>query len=347
MAKQHYAGLDGLRGVAALAVVLFHFAGDCGLKGLVPRGYLAVDFFFGLSGFVIAAAYARRLGEGLGLKRFAAIRVRRLWPMLILGDLLGALAAVLTWSVTGSPDPRIIAVAALAGLFCVPTTLDRSAFPFNAPAWSIVYEMAVNLLWAAWAPRLTTRALAMAVGVSGLALGAALALHGGADGGSSLADWDLAAARTLFDFGLGLLIFRLRPRLPLPLPVSGIVLAGLLLVPARLGWGPDALAIFLVFPVLVVAGSTAAGGPLACFAGRMSYPLYALHYPLIAVFRYLMRGQVLSHAMAPGLVLLELATAIGLAWLALRFIDDPIRLRMNAHPTVSSAPFPVEAAGPP
>src|SRR5512138_2960265 len=91
--KQHYPILDGLRGVAAVMVVIFHifetFTGGDHTKQVINHGYLAVDFFFLLSGFVIGYAYDERWGK-MSIKHFFKLRLVRLQPMVIAGMLIGA-----------------------------------------------------------------------------------------------------------------------------------------------------------------------------------------------------------------------------------------------------------------
>src|SRR5690242_20549587 len=93
-ARQHFPALDGLRGVAALAVVVFHFMemviGNYS-QLFIGHGWLAVDFFFCLSGFVIGYAYDDRIGA-MGLRKFARVRLIRLHPMVVFGSVLGLVA---------------------------------------------------------------------------------------------------------------------------------------------------------------------------------------------------------------------------------------------------------------
>lgn len=96
--KPHYPILDGLRGVAAIIVVTFHLAEPLGtshLDILVNHGYLAVDFFFLLSGFVMGYAYDDRWGK-MTVGSFLKRRVERLQPMVILGMTLGAIGFYFT-----------------------------------------------------------------------------------------------------------------------------------------------------------------------------------------------------------------------------------------------------------
>ena len=92
--KHHFSTLDGLRGVAAIAIVVFHFmeiAYSDFTKNFIAHGFLAVDFFFCLSGFVMAYAYDDRL-KGMGLMAFFKARIIRLHPLVVLGGVLGLLA---------------------------------------------------------------------------------------------------------------------------------------------------------------------------------------------------------------------------------------------------------------
>src|SRR6476620_3663373 len=95
--KQHFEILDGLRGIAALAVVIFHFMEwvfSDSSKNFIGHGFLAVDFFFCLSGFVIGYAYDNRI-EKMGVKEFFKSRLIRLHPLVILGSVLGFLGFLL------------------------------------------------------------------------------------------------------------------------------------------------------------------------------------------------------------------------------------------------------------
>lgn len=98
----YYPALDGLRGVAALSVVVMHRHVWFGLEGWLAHGYLAVDFFFMLSGYVMARTYEQRLSEGYGAWRFMAARYRRLWPVMALGTLFGAPLLALEYNDLGA-----------------------------------------------------------------------------------------------------------------------------------------------------------------------------------------------------------------------------------------------------
>ena len=91
--KAHFEILDGLRGLAAIAVVIFHFMewvySDFS-QNFIAHGFLAVDFFFCLSGFVIGYAYDERIGK-ISVIAFLKLRLIRLHPLVIIGSVLGLL----------------------------------------------------------------------------------------------------------------------------------------------------------------------------------------------------------------------------------------------------------------
>ena len=129
-----FSSLDGLRGFAAIAVMAYHVDHDW-----MPGGHLAVDFFFCLSGFVIALNYQSRMrGGAIGVVRFMALRLARLYPMVLAG------AGLAIWLLHA--DYRILAL--------VPSTWGLALFPGNPPYWSLLAELAVSLAFAVLLVRL-------------------------------------------------------------------------------------------------------------------------------------------------------------------------------------------------
>ena len=150
--KQHFEILDGLRGIAAFAVVIFHFMEwvfTDPTKNFIGHGFLAVDFFFCLSGFVIGYAYDNRISN-IGIFNFFIARIIRLHPLVIAGSVLGLLAFLfdpfgghLELYSTGK-----IIVTFVCSIFLIPLPIiaDRgfNLFSFNAPAWSLFWEYLAN-----------------------------------------------------------------------------------------------------------------------------------------------------------------------------------------------------------
>src|ERR1700712_1443765 len=154
--RQHFAILDGLRGIAALAVVTFHFmewAYADYSKDFIGHGFLAVDFFFCLSGFVIGYAYDDRVAK-MGVAGFFRSRIIRLHPLVIAGSILGLLAFLFD-PFGGHPElyssgKIILAFLSSVLLIPMPAIADRSfnLFSFNAPAWSLFWEYIANIVYA-------------------------------------------------------------------------------------------------------------------------------------------------------------------------------------------------------
>ena len=169
--------LDGLRGVAALMVVVFHlseaFSYDPVYKHL-NHGFLAVDFFFVLSGFVIGYAYDERIKEGsMTFWTFLKSRLIRLQPMVLFGLLLGAAffyfqscAYYPRIATTGIPTLLLYIVL---GFLMIPQTPEQNIrgneelFSLNIPQWSLIYEYVANLLYGLFVCRLGKRGLAVLV----------------------------------------------------------------------------------------------------------------------------------------------------------------------------------------
>jgi len=150
--RKHFEVLDGLRGMAALAVVIFHFmeliAPDSN-HNFIGHGFLAVDFFFCLSGFVIAYAYDGRIGK-LGLAEFFRSRLVRLHPLVVCGSVLGLLGFYIKSFI--APPQQIgglrMTVLFLWSIFLIPCPAMASRyfnnFGLNAPAWSLFWEYIAN-----------------------------------------------------------------------------------------------------------------------------------------------------------------------------------------------------------
>ncbi len=355
-AKPRYDVLDGLRGVAALLVIVYHVF-ECFDWSPVPHGYLAVDFFFVLSGFVIGYAYDSRWQEGLSVARFFKRRLIRLHPMVILGALIGAVCFLIQGSVRWDGTPVSIGwvmIAMLLGMLMLPLYPGASAdvrgngelFPLNGPSWSLFFEYIGNILYALLLWRLSTRWLAVVAAVSGICL-AHIALSDGYLGvGWSMADSGLwtGMVRMLFPYSVGMLMARVfKPmRVKNAFWCCGIVILLVGCLPLTFGelvpWMNglyDALCVILVFPCLVWLGASqqAVNGltrRVSHFLGELSYPLYAVHYPLMYLFyaHIGFNGDLVPIVKLgdvwPVAVALPVACIL-LAWLCWRLYDSPVR----------------------
>src|ERR1700679_45238 len=153
--RRKYHTLDGIRGVAAIMVLVFHagsYFGALGIQISKSESYLAVDLFFVLSGFVIAEAYAKRLSKGPSAVDFMKIRVIRLYPLYLLGLLIGTVFILghlrLGDNSLNQWSGSILAKDFLCALFMLPTPFSSSLYPINLPSWSLLFELIVNGLYA-------------------------------------------------------------------------------------------------------------------------------------------------------------------------------------------------------
>ena len=341
----HVADLDVLRGVAAVLVVLYHVSERAGLPFLCPRGYLGVDLFFAMSGYVLMHAYGEKLACGrLGIGRFVAIRLIRLGPMIVLGTTIAAVVELGRPSVSPAIHLRDIGEAWIRGCLLLPmfrrTTLEYIVYPLDGPVWSLFFELVSNVMLAVFLVRGVRRApFVLCLGASLVAMTAYLAGHSSLEYAGSVGDeFAYGFPRVGVSFSLGILLFVVRRRIRLRadrrLVAASFVL--LCLVPALPGvWNPilDGVAVLVVMPAIVLASGseTPVGHPdrIALWSGRISYPLYAIHYPFVRA-----AGVVLSHhGLGVPVRLVAVAVLVpALVALAAGFdvvYDRPVRARLS------------------
>jgi peptidoglycan/LPS O-acetylase OafA/YrhL len=333
MKSQRFLVLDGMRGIAAFAVLWLH-AGLGFASPFYPRhGYLAVDFFFALSGFVVAHAYEARIAAGLSFTGFAGIRLIRLYPMIFAGAVLGALAFNPGWSGTNITlawlDASIFLVLPFGLLF------HLSAFPVNSPVWSLFFEFCANAVYffTARRPGRDAARTVILIAASAVVLAAVAHLVGGlsAVGFSSVASFLAGFPRVAVSFAIGVLIFRYRLHEHLPRVADffpALALAALLAVP-DCGWWYDMLCVLVAFPLLLCLGARASETPQLqgfwYWGGALSYPLYVIHEPALRAVFWLHGGGLAA-----------VAVAVVLSWALLLCYDEPLRRRLGRR----AAPAP-------
>jgi peptidoglycan/LPS O-acetylase OafA/YrhL len=329
-----YVTLDGMRGLAAIAVALFHFD-----IYLMPHGYVAVDFFFVLSGFVLYRSYLPRFREGLGVGRFMAQRFARLYPLFLLGLLLGLAAAVQQMLVGDqqAPSGSDLATTMLFNGFMLPSPAGLPYYPLNVPSWSLFFEIVANLALIVLIFRLPRLALLLICLISAMGMAPIILANGSGNIGALWGEHGIAFMRTAFSFTLGVLIAMLPAGHRRPSGWAGlacIVAIGILLaMPMPKAWfGPYDLAIILIgSPVLVYLGSrfepVGFAAPAAAFAGEVSYALYAVHWSFIEPMRVAVRYIGLTPLPAAALFLTIMLAA---AYAAVRWYDLPLRRKLSA-----------------
>ena len=328
--KARYEALDGLRGVAALAVLLFHVSGPFGGMA-APRGYLAVDFFFALSGFVIAAAYGDRLSSGGWFLPFLGKRFVRLWPLIGLGTVLGLAAFLWKWRLAGEPPLSALALVFVAALLVIPTAIFNNTFPYNSGEWTLFYELLVNVIYGRAARFITTARLLVFTAVAAVALVAVTVhYHSPFGGGLVLSEWPSGLARALFSFSAGLVVCRFRPRIRIPTFAAAGGMVAIFSIPlsATATWAVDLPAILLAFPLIIAGAANADGDPLSRLAGRLSYPLYAIHIPIVSTFSLFLQSRRLSGVPFWLWIGVEIGVTLALAFAAM-VADERLRTRLG------------------
>lgn len=352
--KPHYDILDGLRGVAAIMVVWFHIFEAYATSHLdqqINHGYLAVDFFFILSGFVIGYAYDDRWNKmktGDFLKR----RLIRLHPMVVIGAIIGGIMfytqGCSVWDVS---EVTILAlfVATFINALLIPATPGIEVrglgemYPLNGPSWSLFFEYIGNILYALFIRKFSTKILALIVILAGCGLAsfAIFGPYGDICAGFQLTGTEFTAGflRLMFSFSAGLLLFRLFK----PMKIKGafwicsLAVIAIMAVP-RLGGADhlwlnglyDTICCLLIFPLLVYLGASGkttdkVTTKVCKFLGEISYPLYMVHYPFIYLyFAWVKNNDLTFQESLPG-ALGVVVGSIALAYICLKFYDIPVR----------------------
>lgn len=341
--KQHFLALDGMRGIAAIVIVLFHFMEwliTDFKDNFVGHGFLAVDFFFCLSGFVIAYAYDDRI-KHIGLKKFFIGRLIRLHPMVIIGSVLGLIALLVTpfskaeeYSV-----PQLLTLFASSILLIPYPVLPERAynlFSLNAPAWTLFWEYIANVAYALFLFKIKKNILLI------LTLSFATYLvylshsYGNLSGGWSKDNWEVGGIRLSYSFCAGLLLYRNRFIIKNKVGFLGLtilLLAALFMPFYTLNWLFESMVVILYFPFLIALGAGTSlrnsTQKICRLLGNLSYPLYMTHYCVIWAFgAYLQSPSFHQHhvnyIIAAGSLLL-----IAFGYVVMRFIDEPIRKKMS------------------
>jgi len=341
--KRTYATLDGIRGIAALLIVVRHTSAFFG--GFQPQEtFLAVDLFFGLSGFVLGHSYEARLNDGLSPGGFMTIRLNRFVPLYVLGLALGAVAATVAILSGGADlDWTSVGVSFALGLFFLPSPMfgatGAKLFPLNDPSWSLFMELFANAAMAVFWRRLSNRVLVGICATSAALLAISALKLGTADLGFRWVGLGFGVYRVGYSFFAGLLVYRLRDRIGLAIhPVIAFLLVAFALVRSvgdagraiyELAW------IFVGFPLLIAAASArepVIGARICRFLGVTSYGVYVLHYPLQRLVTFATRwatGHDVSD-FAPWAGFAFVAGLLALCWALDRYYDTPLRRRLSA-----------------
>jgi peptidoglycan/LPS O-acetylase OafA/YrhL len=326
-----------MRGLAALVVLIFHCSSHAEWPNPVPAGYLAVDLFFLMSGFVIAQAYAAKLASGMSVRAFILLRLRRLYPLYLLGQVLGlAVALAALWQGIAGFTFAPIAKAFAVGWAGLPVPVEGvgdapPVLPLNGPSWSLFWEFGINIAWALALPWLNRRVLIAILAIGAAALLATAAkwddLHVGFTAGHAIG----GGARVLYSFTAGLLLYRFRPKVGRN-GNWGTIMAyfgtlGLLIIGVQSA-RHDVIVVLAAFPALVLAAIRfQPGGAIAAaskWLGRISYPLYIVHQPILLAVELFVMPEVGTGA-RPGIWIATIIAIIALSDGLDRVFDRPVR----------------------
>ncbi|WP_167542931.1 acyltransferase family protein [Novosphingobium capsulatum] len=333
--------LDGLRGVAALSVVIFHRRWLAPGGHAFDHGFLAVNFFFILSGFVIDHAYTDRLAKGMTLANFALRRVIRLYPLIVAGAVLGLLYALALAHLHHEPESYWrYTKAAFFNMFCLPSPAGLVEGPFiiNRPTWSLFFELIANIAFALLFCRFSNRVLWIALAIIAPILMYVTFKFGTINVGFEYGELIYGLPIVLTPFIIGILISRYMyvvtgPALPFWL--SSAMLIAIFQIPVLPGlWGPIYhISLMLIgFPLIILASTrTQPAGfwlKAAQFGGFISYPLYALHYPILQFVSGF--GEMMKIPNAVTLIGVVIASIVT-AWVAARIYDEPVRAWLESR----------------
>ncbi|MBO9732707.1 MAG: acyltransferase [Chitinophaga sp.] len=343
--KQHFEISDGLRGIAAISVVVFHFMEiiitDYS-KNFIGHGFLAVDFFFCLSGFVIGYAYDNRIGK-MGIREFFISRMIRLHPLVIAGSVLGLLGFLI--NPFGLP-PAIYSVGEISLFFICSLLLipypfmpDRyfNLFGLNAPAWSLFWEYVANIFYALVLCRLPRRYLVILTIIAAAAISYVAFHTGNLMGGWSKDTFWQGCARISYSFLAGLIVFRFNLIIKNRLGFIGLtvlLLAAFLQPYFTWNWLAELLTVLVYFPLLIALGAGAQLAPslkkLCVFSGKISYPLYMSHYAAMWIFANWFNAYHPNATQLSLVIVLGTLLLVGFGWLVMVVYDTPVRRYLTA-----------------
>ena len=371
--KPRYEILDGLRGVASMMVVAYHlfetYSHDP-MHQILNHGYLAVDFFFVLSGFVIGYAYDDRWNR-MTWKDFFKRRLVRLHPMVIMGTLIGAL---LFYFGDCSAFPLIsetpwwkMLLLFLLGCTMLPalTSWDIRGWSetnsLNGPTWSLTLEYIANILYALFIRHFSKTLLCIfVIGTAFLTIDLTMNLDvfnlfsaNRSAAYTVIGGWSITPdqiyigmTRLLYPFFMGLLLSRINKLIKIKRGFwwCSVLIIVMLAMP-RIGgmenmWmngAYEAFCILIICPLIVAigAGSDIKGKKsvaVCTFLGEISYPLYITHFPLV----YMQIAWANNHPDAPLGTVICLSVSIfilsvGLAYGSLKLYDIPVREWLKKH----------------
>lgn len=351
-AAKRFHSLDGLRGIAACIVMLYHYAAHEHWRFLM-HGYLAVDLFFILSGFVICHSYTGKMLSGMTAGQFINRRMARLIPTVAGGVILGAIATWLTYKLSGQEYDAVKFVLVHIGhIFLLPAPMDFEVpareivllFPTNPPLWSIFFELVASIGFV-WFVRWRNSALLAGwiVFFALFVLGSVYAANIAGTGLTANVGWNQSTffsgfPRAISAFLCGMLVYRLTRKSPTAITdkignrTSAFLIlilyagaAGLLMFPFYAKGLYQFAAIFVLFPLLIGVANfipvrMAWLVSVSAWLGELSFPLYAVHIPVENLIKWFLSLNGIEGLSTPVLLGLKVACALLAAYILHRLL---------------------------
>ncbi len=317
--------LDGLRGFAALIIMGYHLQLVFHDHGPLARGYLMVDLFYLLSGFVLAVSTEKKLNAGINAFAFTKARFVRLWPLVA----VGAGVAVLRAFYIGNVDTVTLLTWLALDLAMIPSLSGSGAFyRLNGPQWTLFWEVLANFLHALLLRRVPTKWLPVIAAAFGVGLVIVVRQHGSDTMGVSALTWKTwytPLPRVGWSYVLGVWMGRKylegarTPSLPwqiaLVLPIAAIMCVPYLPFAQTTG---DLLFVIPALPLLMwnvaLCKPPQALGPAMVWLGNFSLPLYCVHLTVLVWV-----GETLG--LSGWVQVLAVVLAFALSWMFSKLIS--------------------------
>lgn len=363
--------LDGWRGICALLVALFHLSAASHIfyVPLVRHAGMFVDFFFVLSGFVLAHAYSQKIETPDGLANFLIRRFGRLWPLHIFMLGLFILLECAKWGVMtiahisagDAPFTNATSIPAIfTNIFLIQSLGFHDIETWNGPSWSISTEFWVNVIFGAVILTLGRRIILCSVIFISVSVGVLLLLNEGNLGAS----YDYGIFRCLYGFFAGVIVYRLHMRFH-DTPLRAPHVAELLAIIAVIAYASNVRLLFtnmlspIVFGLVILIFARESGVVSKAmknrafhYLGLWSYSIYLVHFFVLAVMSGIARAlqkmtdmHILEQTTYLGkkhemldfgnawqmdlVTLAYLAVVVGLSALTFRFVEEPCRIYFN------------------
>ncbi len=344
-----YVFLDGIRGIAAIFVVIWHTEAFWGFR--FPHSFLAVDLFFLLSGFVIASAYEEKLSSGkMKFQNFVKTRIIRLYPVYLFSIFLAATALIAKFHYTSFDTFTVkdLMLSASLSVFFIPALVGHSPYLFalNPVYWSLFYELIANFLYALLRPFLSTKVLISIIVSTGSVLAAGAYMKGDLNFGMT---WNIESlvggfTRSVFGMFYGILLYRKKDiiyktaRNSFNFTVSpwfALLVATLILalpIPNAVNLLFEILTIWFLFPILLMImarKNPARGNRLLLILGAASYPIYVLHEPIADMILIPFEKLATDFSIYSGIILTVFLIIFSV--LFEKYIDKPVRRKLVAR----------------